>query len=315
MVDWCYLGHLRFTHPFFNQTIETALQRPFSLLFRHQTTLDFLEEVNVARPGLSPSGFAFHMSRCGSTLVAQMLAALRWAVVISEGSPIDFALSAGRGPVAAEQCVRWLRRIIGVLGRPRAENETHYFLKFDSWHILQLPLIRQAFPDVPWIFLYRDPFEVLASHRNQTGAQMLPGAVLPPLLPLDGEELAQMPLDEYGARVLARFCQAGLTYARALGGTLLNYSQLPEAVESTLLPLWHVDCGEPDLRLLRQASQRDAKNPALRFEGPRSLPSSSERLKALADQWLRPIYNELEAERLRQSASAGTSLPVFEPKG
>lgn len=309
MVDWCYLGGLRFTHPFFNQTIETALQRPFSLFFRHQTNLDFLDALNSACPGLAPTGFIFHMSRCGSTLVAQMLAALPRALVISEAGPIDFVLSGGRTPATTEQRARWLSRLIGALGRPRDPGQANYFLKFDSWHILQLPLIRETFPQVPWVFLYRDPLDVLASHRHQTGAQMLPGTVFPPLLPLDGELLARMPLDEYGARVLARLCQAGLTYAREMGGTLLNYSQLPGAVESTLLPLWNIACGESDRQSLRQASQRDAKNPALPFEGRRSLPpsASAERLKALADQWLRPIYDELEAERLRQSNSGRTS--------
>ena len=225
-------------------------------------------------------------------------------LVISEAGPIDFVLSGGRAQVTDEQRGQWLRWIIGALGRPRGPATQRYFIKFDSWHILHLPLIRAIYPDVPWVFLYRDPFEVLVSHRNQTGAQMLPGTVFPPLLALEEKELLRTPLDEYGARVLARLCEAGLTYARDLEGKLLNYSQLPDAVETTLLPLWRVVCGEADLQCLRQASQQDAKNPAISFEGPRRLPASAsgERLKSLADQWLRPIYDDLEAERLRQSA-------------
>lgn len=301
MVDWCYLGDLRFTQPFFGQTIDEALRRPFSLLFRHQTSLDFLEQLNSVQPGLVPAGFIFHMSRCGSTLIAQMLGALPQNIVIAEAAPIDFVLSAGPTPVTREQRGRWLRWIIGALGRPRDTSAAHYFIKFDCWHILHLPLIREIFPEVPWIFLYRDPVEVLASHRNHAGAQMLPGAVVPPLLALEEEELRRTPLDVYGARVLARLCEAGLAYAQAQGGKLLNYSELPEAVEKTLLPLWRVGYPQADLQRLRQASQRDAKNPALPFESRRrDLPTAAgDRLKLLADQWLRPIYDRLEAERLR----------------
>ena len=51
-----------------------------------------------------------------------------------------------------------------------------YFVKFDSWNTLDLALIRRAFPDVPWIFLYRDPVEVIVSHMRQRGSQMIPGA-------------------------------------------------------------------------------------------------------------------------------------------
>jgi len=66
-VDWGHVGTRRFTEPFFEQTIEKCLRQPFNLLFRHQTPLEALVEWQTVRPGLLPSGFIFHMSRCGST--------------------------------------------------------------------------------------------------------------------------------------------------------------------------------------------------------------------------------------------------------
>ena len=39
LVEWCYLGRERFTHPFFDSTIQLALQRPFNSLFRQHTTM------------------------------------------------------------------------------------------------------------------------------------------------------------------------------------------------------------------------------------------------------------------------------------
>src|SRR4051812_26126524 len=83
MVDWCLLRRERLTDPFFEQTVERCLRRPFNLAFRRQTTVD--ELVAAARLGAGPpvAGLVFHMSRCGSTLVAQMLAALEEHVVIS----------------------------------------------------------------------------------------------------------------------------------------------------------------------------------------------------------------------------------------
>src|SRR5688572_16934434 len=76
MVDWCYAGSMRFTQPFFEDTVQQMFRRPFSLLFRHQTSFEFLGKLCDSQSGLTPTGFIFHMSRCGSTLVAQMLAAL-----------------------------------------------------------------------------------------------------------------------------------------------------------------------------------------------------------------------------------------------
>ena len=62
-----------------------------------------------------------------------------------------------------EQRIEWLRGVVSALGQPRLGTEKHLFIKFDAWKVLDLPLIRRAFPAVPWIFLYRDPVEVLTS--------------------------------------------------------------------------------------------------------------------------------------------------------
>ena len=154
-VDWCYMDTDRFVHPFFDITIQRRLQDPFSLLFQYQSPADELAELNIVQPGLRPSGFIFHMSRCGSTLISQMLAALPQNIVISEASPIDSLLRANfvDPSISDERRIGWLRGIIGALGRKRFSDEAHYFIKFDSWHTLYLELIHRAFPEVPWIFL------------------------------------------------------------------------------------------------------------------------------------------------------------------
>jgi hypothetical protein len=53
--------------------------------------------------------------------------------------------------------------MVAALGQARA-GETRLFLKLDCWHMRDLPLFRRAFPNTPWVFLYRDPVEVLVSH-------------------------------------------------------------------------------------------------------------------------------------------------------
>ena len=76
MMDCCHLRGLPFEDPFFEQTINRALQHPFSLFFRPKVEMERLCEFFEREPGLPPTGFIFHMSRCGSTLVSQMFAAL-----------------------------------------------------------------------------------------------------------------------------------------------------------------------------------------------------------------------------------------------
>src|ERR1700737_2679800 len=88
VVDWAIVGE-PFADPFFEQTADRAMQRPFNQVFARRTSFHVLDDLAAADPGLAPGGFVFHMSRCGSTLVAQMLAAMPWAIVLSEAQPLD----------------------------------------------------------------------------------------------------------------------------------------------------------------------------------------------------------------------------------
>src|SRR5688572_3417330 len=115
-VVWCRIGRTRFSAPFFEQTIDEALRRPFNVLFQQHTSIDELCSLVDEQPGLQPDGFIFHMSRCGSTLVSQMLAASPANLVISEAAPIDAVLRAHLRDrsISDEQRIDWLRSIISA---------------------------------------------------------------------------------------------------------------------------------------------------------------------------------------------------------
>lgn len=301
-VDWCHVGHSRFSEPFFDQTLDSHLRRPFNLLFRHQTPIELLGELAELRPGIEPDGFIFHMSRCGSTLLAQILAAVPENIVISEAGVIDAVIRAQpeHGESEAKR-VEWLRWIVNALAQPRAGTEKNFFIKFDAWNILSLPLVRQAFPKVPWIFLYRDPVEVLVSQLARRGAHMVPGAFDPQMFGLKPDCVTTLPPEEYCARVLASLCEAGLRY-QEMGGRLLNYSQLPEAAVSSVFPFFKYWPAENDWSGIRKAMQADAKNPSLVFEKD-SLEKQSkatEPIRRVAERWLYPIYERLEIAREKQ---------------
>ncbi|WP_141618366.1 sulfotransferase family protein [Myxococcus sp. AB036A] len=304
-VDWCHMGGQRFTDPFFDETLERRLRHPFALLFRHQTSMDALVARQAAKPGLPVRGLVFHMSRCGSTLVAQLLAALPRHIVLSEAGPVDTVLRAHQylPGVTDAQRIEWLRAVVGALGQQRHPEEHAVFLKLDAWHILELPLLQRAFPGVPWMFLYRDPVEVMASHQNHRGAHMLPGLLNPAHLGLDPGQLEGMPLDEYGARVLAAICDAGLQgyRARTAQARLMDYRQLQPEGLRVLTELFALELKAEDTPRLRDVLERNAKNPVLPFEDDTEEKARrvSSHGRALAEQWGRPIHDALEAERLR----------------
>ena len=312
MVDWCYLGASRFTAPFFTDTIEQRLFTPFNLLFRRQTPIEALAELQAVSPGLAPTGFIFHMSRCGSTLVSQMLAALPQNIVISEAVPIDLVLGANsfQPGVTDEERVDWLRGIIGALARPRASQEKNFFIKFDSWHVLELALIERAFPGVPWIFLYRNPVEVIVSQHRQHGVHIVPGLLDPGRLGLDWPGLTGTSLQEYEVRVLARLCQAALQF-RGAAGLMVNYRQLPDAVYSIIARHFRIEFSPHEIECMRQAAQFDAKDPSQRFEADtrKKNLAAADWMRQLAAQHLDPLYAQLESTRLATEVDCNVEAP------
>jgi len=140
IVEWCRLGEERFSDPFFAQTIDRALQRPFNQTFRRRTRLETLGEALGGAAALRPAGLIFHMSRCGSTLVAQTLAALSGSVVVSEAEPVDDVL--GGSATIPRRPVNGARSGCGgsspPLGRSVPGDPRRFVLKLDSWHTLDL---------------------------------------------------------------------------------------------------------------------------------------------------------------------------------
>jgi len=306
IVDWCYLGAQRFDAAFFEQTIGKCMARPFNLLFRHQTPIEVLEQWQQARPGIDPTGFIFHMSRCGSTLASQMLKAVSTNVVVSEARPIDATLRAQFTVTETtdDQRITWLRWMVSALGQRRLGGEQHFFVKFDAWNTLDLPLIRHAFPDVPWIFLYRDPVEVLVSHFSNRGAHMIPGVLTPTLFGMDVQTAFSLRPEDYCAKVLASICAAALQHYRD-GGRLINYRELPEVVPESLLKFFDLHCTDVEIASVRAAAKPDAKNSSAPFQSDsqKKRDKASDAIRDAADKWLYPIYEDLEAARQLQPAT------------
>ncbi len=309
LVDWCHLGDLRFTDPFFEQTIDRAMAHPFNLLFRRATPLAAMTE--PAGCELRPAGLIFHMSRCGSTLASRMLAAPAENVVLSEPGPLDQILRARtRLPGLADvQLVALLRGMTAALGRRRHPEERDLFIKLEGWHMLAFPLIRHAFPEVPCVFLYRDPPEVLASIELERPRQVMPGGIDAALLGLDAASADAMAPSAYGARVLERICRAALAHV-ADGGRLIEYRQLPDAVVGEMLPHFGLSYGADALARMREVARFDAKRPDLPYadDSEQKRRSTDAEMRDLSATLLAPLYAQLETLRRAQPGAARSTV-------
>jgi hypothetical protein len=255
-IAWCWADGARFDEPFWTESISRLLADQFRLLFQHTSNLEGLRDHSERHNAAPPVGFVFHLSRCGSTLVGQALGSIPGTRVLSEPAPLDQLLRAMADRPEAEQvaAARWM---VSALSPPVSDDHQRVIIKMDAWQIHFFPILRQAFPDVPWIFLGRDPIEVMVSHQNHYGAQMIPGALPRELFAIpEGEHT----LAEYGAHVLAGILRAGVEHV-ASGGLLVDYSDLPNAIEGTITKHFGMD----DLKVLPAVLARDAKNPVMLF--------------------------------------------------
>jgi hypothetical protein len=296
MVDWAYFGPQRLTEPFYDEAAARALYQPFNLLFRFRTPLADLGRWSRGLAHLRPSGFIFHMSRCGSTLAAQMLAAWPANIVVSEAAPID-AVVRGDDADAAR-----LTAMVEAFGQTRDDGAGRYFIKLDCWHIRFLPLFRHAFPSTPWVFLYRDPAEVLVSQMRRRGVQMVPQMVPPAVFGLEAPPSA--PAEDYCARVLGAICQAALDAWPAGGGRLVNYSQLPQALWTTILPHFGIEVADEERAAMAGAAHYDAKAPQTAFtpDAEAKRQAVTPAIRTAVERHVGEAYRRLEA--LRRLATA-----------
>lgn len=293
VVEWCHTAGLLFDDPFFAQTLERAFRHPFRLLFTARTPLDAVAVDASRAPALPIAGVVLHLSRCGSTLVTQVLDALPGLLVMSEPPAVDSALRLARnrtplpdGSVAGPAHVRG---VIDALARPRHPDQTACVLKLDAWSVVDLPLIREALPGVPWVFCHRDGAAVLASHRRMRGPHVLPGGLDGPWGGWDPGIGEGVGLDERAARTLAALVAAAVEH-RGPDGVSVDHAELPGAVADIVAPHLGLELTPADRKAMAVAGRRDAKNPAIVHEPP--APPAAD-LQALAERWIEPVRRRL----------------------
>lgn len=111
--------------------------------------------------------FIFHASRCGSTLVTQMLSQSEKFFVISE-PPIINKILDPKLDLPESVFYKLLYLSINAINNCAPDKSIKTIIKFRSWNTLFLENIISLFPNSPWIFIHRHGGEILASllHRE-----------------------------------------------------------------------------------------------------------------------------------------------------
>jgi hypothetical protein len=294
---WLALGGRRFTEPFFSETIQQCKSHGRNAnRFDSLSSLDCLA-AQTAGPldAVTPSAFIFHVSRCGSTLLSQLLGLSQRAIVLSEVPLIDqlLRLPLKDGNVAPAEMEAALQASIAWLGRKKSGNETHLFVKLDSWHVFFAATIRKLYPEVPFVLLYRSPDEVLRSHQKRRGMHAVPGFIEPVLFGMSSEDLDGIDCDVYTGQVLTYYFSRFLAIAAQDGQSLLlNYQEGGMPLLQQLAACSGIVFNDTEREHMEARSRTHSKYPDQIFSEERpQLPEPAHLAPAFA------LYRSLEAMR------------------
>jgi hypothetical protein len=259
---WTYSGKKRFTEPFFHETL-VACNKFYENKDQHFSTVEDFFSLAEEADSINPSAFIFHTSRCGSTLLSQLLATDEKYIVLSEVPLLDAILRLpydNSHKYEEEFSDRLFKAAIRLFARRVRGNETHLFIKCDSWHTMFYERIRRCFPGIPFFFLYRSPAEVMHSQKKEAGMQALPGAIELGIFGFENK-ITQLPGENYFALVLERYLQAYLDIlAKDANAFLLNYHDGIERITKTFLERCSIPTGDKLPEAMLQRSLFHSKN-------------------------------------------------------
>lgn len=212
---WLNISTVAFSDPFFEDTISKCRGNGIEL-YHSVSNMEVLPGWASGLDAVQPSAFIFHISRCGSTLLSQLLGIQPGNIVLSEVPFFDEVLRSAVPP-------SYLKAAIQFYGQKRTGAESHLFIKTDSWHVCFYKTLRELYPTVPFILLYRDPRAVMRSQQKKRGMHAVPGVIEPEIFGFQNTSFPD--LDVYMAKVIERYLNTFVLISETDNCLLVNYNQ------------------------------------------------------------------------------------------
>jgi hypothetical protein len=255
---------------------------------------------NTKVHSLTQSGFIYHESRCGSTLAANMWTAADPSAhrVYSEPNVLLAALKSKNTQLVND--------VLYMLGRSSDAKEKRVFYKFKSTIVRQM---KHMPSHVPWIFLYRDPEEVIASHFNPTewkSSRVVcllerdnPNSFTYQVAKEQGKKLSNMSDPEFCSARLASLCLAAIQeHAKTKQGRFFNYNTLPGSMWETILPKhFGVDVNSRMIERMKEISgvySKGRQNKTEEWQDDEKQAGLSDEQRQAAHIILEPYYIKME---------------------
>jgi len=308
LVRWMEFGSAPLAEPFFIQTV-AKLREASPPPMEVETRLDNLLRMSERLPPVRPAGFIFHVSHCGSTLVANALKSARGALVVSEAAPIVQLARLYTETGGLYLRTRWdhtrrtlLDSLFRLFAHYRTGEPERLVIKFASFNTLCMKLVRTYWPATPCVVIVRDPVEVLVSSVGEAGWMTLKAE------PDRAREffgltdlpcpLEEMPGEEYCARVLKQHLASALESVdencKVIDYEDLNPKRIRDIAEFFGMEL------PPDRQNLERVFGVYSKDAAhmLPYQDDRARKRrmASPAISSAARQWALPAYAELRGK-------------------
>ncbi|WP_299004147.1 2OG-Fe(II) oxygenase [uncultured Shewanella sp.] len=292
-LKWLEISPNEIIEPFFKHTIKTAIANgkkyQSSLLNEllsasqpksSQPTLSLHRSVVDIKKAKTTPNIIFHLSRCGSTLAAQMLSEINKITVIAEPAIINKVLATQEFTDTRKQQI--LEKIINTFIFQL--NEQYVVFKLSSWNVYSFSLFKRIYPHMKAIFMYRTPSEVIQSHlrhpagwlksRNDGNKQALINECTTKL-----SSMMQLALDIPTEEIIC-----------------IDHHDMPSACAQIILPHFHIkDLTSNDINIMLSRSQYYSKNKGEPFEEKNTIESeiALSLLKAHYDK-INDLYHKLQ---------------------
>jgi hypothetical protein len=296
---WIYAGEKKFTEPFFDETVLKCLSHPYnSNLFKSVADVQLLHQWSHGIDCIKPTAFIFHVSRCGSTLLSQLLSLPDQNIVLSEVPFLDelLRLPIKDSMIPEAHCDELYKAALSFYGQRRTKLERHLFIKVDSWHILFYNRLRKMYPGILFVLLYHTPNGVVCSHQRKRGIHAIPGILEAELFGFDPEEIKQLSLDVYLIKVLEKYYDAYIDVIQHDSQCLIaNYSEGILNILKRIEDRIEMQFSKSELEKMKQRAAFDAKNPLDKFTELRGIPAELDNLQHCSE-----LYSHLEEIRKSQ---------------
>jgi hypothetical protein len=261
---------------------------------------------------------AFHESRCGSTLVANSMIAMdpQKHRTYTESAPPKSALTNICGAnfefCNEEQSAKLFQDVIYMMSRTDDPTEERVFFKFQSVTSRYLSTFQSAFPHVPWMYIYRDPVQVMMSHVKddpQLKRAICTASRMRGRQPQDIRDIAirhgyhdsvDLLPSQYCAAHLASLTESAVNNLNDMA-IPVNYDHLPSILWEKIMPkLFGRPLSQQEINNLETVSHDYSKGRGRRageFKGDseEKAHAASDAIKEAAEEFLQESYDTLNS--------------------